>query len=121
MVGGRVEAGLGDLNIMQRIDPAILDEMTRRLIEALKPEKIILFGSHAWGEPDEDSDVDLLVIVRSSSLSPSRRAAHAHRCLRGLGRAKDVIVKTSDEVENERKVHASLVSEALERGFVLHG
>jgi predicted nucleotidyltransferase len=106
---------------MKPLPKEILDEMTRRLVENLRPERIILFGSHAWGEPDEDSDVDLLVIVRHSDLPPAKRAMHAHRCLRGLGVSKDVIVKTVAEVDRERRVHASLVSEALERGRPLYG
>ena len=44
----------------------ILAEMTRRLVREFAPEQVILFGSHAWGELNEDSDVDLSVIKESS-------------------------------------------------------
>lgn len=36
--------------------------MVKRIVRALKPEKVILFGSYAYGSPASDSDVDLLVI-----------------------------------------------------------
>jgi len=45
--------------IAERLEPYL-----RVLVERIKPEKVILFGSYAYGEPDEHSDVDLLVIRR---------------------------------------------------------
>jgi predicted nucleotidyltransferase len=49
----------------------LTEEFTRLLIEKLKktdPCKIILFGSHAYGEPDAASDVDLLVVTEDDFL-----------------------------------------------------
>jgi predicted nucleotidyltransferase len=43
------------------------DELRNRICEALKPlhpEKVILFGSYAWGQPTEDSDIDLYVVTQ---------------------------------------------------------
>jgi len=40
-----------------------INELTHRIINNFKPEKIILFGSYAYGNPSEDSDVDLLVLL----------------------------------------------------------
>ncbi len=39
-----------------------LRELTEKIVEEFKPEKVILFGSWAWGVPGPDSDVDLLVV-----------------------------------------------------------
>ncbi|TSC62532.1 MAG: DNA polymerase subunit beta [Parcubacteria group bacterium Gr01-1014_48] len=39
-----------------------IQEVVDKIVREFKPEKVILFGSHAWGEPTEDSDVDLFVI-----------------------------------------------------------
>ncbi len=61
--------------------PMSLTEVTRRLVAELKPERIILFGSHAWGRPTEHSDVDLLVIAPHSDRRPAQRATNAYRCL----------------------------------------
>lgn len=44
----------------------ILDDMVRKIVEGYQPEKIILFGSYAYGDPDEDSDIDLLIIKETS-------------------------------------------------------
>ncbi len=106
---------------MKSISTDLLEEMTRRLVAELQPEQIILFGSHAWGKPDEDSDVDLLVIVPGSDDKPTGRAMRAYRCLRGLLVPADILVKTRSEVERFRRVYASLESEILERGKVLYG
>jgi len=98
-----------------------IQEITRRLVAEFAPEKIILFGSHAWGHPDENSDLDLLVVVSESDQPPSRRAARAYRCLREVPVPLDILVKTREEVERTRHVPASLIHEVLERGQVLYG
>ncbi len=41
---------------------AQLQEVVRKIVEAFDPERIILFGSFAYGNPTPDSDVDLLII-----------------------------------------------------------
>jgi predicted nucleotidyltransferase len=86
-----------------------------------KPEQVWLFGSHAWGHPDEGSDLDLLVVVPESDEPPVRRAQRAHRCLRGLGISKDILVKTRPELERFRHVRSSLEAEILERGRLIYG
>ena len=99
----------------------ILQEMTRRLVAEFQPTQIFLFGSHAWGQPTEDSDVDLLVIVPSSEKSRMERGLQARRCLRGLNTPKDVLVETQAEVARASSVYATLESEILERGIKLYG
>ena len=49
---------------MKTIQPGLLEEAVERLKKEFQPEEIYLFGSHAWGTPSEDSDVDLMVIGR---------------------------------------------------------
>ena len=66
---------------MKIVSNDLLAEMTRRLVAEFQPEQIILFGSHAWGTPSPDSDIDLLVVVSASQLPPAQRAVRAHRAL----------------------------------------
>lgn len=100
---------------------SLLPEVARRLVAGLKAERVILFGSYAWGNPDADSDIDLLVIVPDSELSPTQRAMRAYRYLRGLPFPIDVLVRTRAEVDRATRVPASLISEVLERGRALYG
>lgn len=106
---------------MTTVDTTVLDEMTRRLVAEFQPEQIILFGSHAWGNPEPGSDVDLMVIVRDSDAAPIERALRARRCLSDISVPKDILVKTRAEVERFRHVYASLEAEVLECGKVLYG
>ena len=101
--------------------PLGLTEITRRLVAEFAPERIILFGSHAWGHPTPDSDIDLLVVVPESKLPPPRRAARAYRCLREVPVPLDILVRTRAEVEGTRHVPASLLNEIFERGRLLYG
>lgn len=99
----------------------LLDLITGRLVVALKPEQIILFGSHAYGQPTEDSDLDLLVVVTESSEPRYRRARRAYAALRGIAMPTDVIVLTRDEVQGKVNVPSSLVSRAIHEGRLLYG
>jgi predicted nucleotidyltransferase len=98
-----------------------LDQAVQRLVKEFNPNKIILFGSQAWGTPDAGSDVDILVIVPASDVPPTRRASQAYRCLQGLRMPFEVIVSTQKEIERYRSVPASLTRKILEQGEVLYG
>ena len=86
-----------------------------------QPEQVWLFGSHAWGNPHEDSDVDFLVVVPRSDETPIRRSLRAHRCLRGLRMPKDVLVETRQEVDRVKELKTSLENAILSRGRRLYG
>lgn len=50
---------------MESITDELIQEIKNRIVSGVHPEKIILFGSYAYGTPTKDSDVDLLVIMPS--------------------------------------------------------
>ncbi|MBE9159198.1 nucleotidyltransferase domain-containing protein [Nodosilinea sp. LEGE 06152] len=106
---------------MPPLTTALLDSITQHLVAALQPEQIILFGSYAYGEPNEDSDIDLLVIVSQSDEPGYRRARVAYKALRGLGIPKNILLMTRTEVDRKKNVASSLVCEALHHGQVLYG
>lgn len=71
-----------------RTDNAELAEITRRLVEAYRPERVYLFGSCARGTSGADSDYDLLVVVPDDTSPAFRRSARAYEALWGSrGRA----------------------------------
>ena len=67
-------------------DQTILADIVRRVVEAAKPEKIILFGSAARGEMGPDSDIDLLVI-KAGKFHRWQLTTAIYRQLRGKGAA----------------------------------
>jgi uncharacterized protein len=103
------------------IDQPLLDEIANRLADELHAEGVWLFGSHVWGTPDEGSDLDLFVVVPESREAPVDRMRRAHRCLRGLGIAKDVLVKTHEEFERMRALPSTLDYLVFHRGRRLYG
>ena len=106
---------------MKTLDDALLRTVTQRLVSEFQPDQVWLYGSHAWGQPHEDSDVDLFVVVPHSDETPIRRSQRAHRCLRGLRMPKDVLVETRQEVARVKELETSLENTILSRGRRLYG
>ena len=106
---------------MKTIPSGVLEEAVERLKAEFQPEEIYLFGSHAWGTPDDDSDVDLMVIIPDSDERGIKRMQRAHHCLRGIGFAKDVLVPTRTQVDRYKHLRASLFHQVLAKGRKLYG
>jgi predicted nucleotidyltransferase len=106
---------------VKTLDDALLQTVTQRLVAEFQPDQVWLYGSHAWGKPHDDSDVDLLVVVPQSDETPIRRSQRAHRCLRGLRLPKDVLVETRQEVDRVKELKTSLENVILSRGRRLYG
>ena len=97
----------------------LLAEVTRRIVEGFQPLKIILFGSHAWGTPRADSDVDLMVIM-NSDLRPAQRSAQISMACRPRGLPMDIIVRTPAELEQRLKIADPFVRRIVEQGRILY-
>jgi len=78
----------------------LIQNVKERLISAYDPQAIYLFGSRAWGKADTESDIDVLVVVKTSQEKPYKRSLKGIHSLKGLRVAKDIIVYTKDEFEN---------------------
>jgi len=100
-------------------DKQVIDQMAKRIAEMFHPEKIILFGSMATGEPTADSDVDLLVVVREVDDRRKLRI-EMHRAVTGLGLPKDIVVLTTEEFERKRKIPGTIAYPADREGRVLY-
>ncbi|MCL5437015.1 MAG: nucleotidyltransferase domain-containing protein [Candidatus Dependentiae bacterium] len=102
------------------VSQATMNEVKKRLIETYNPREIYLFGSYAWGNPTEESDLDLLVVVDESKEKSHRRAVAGHHALYGLRIFKDLLVLTQREFEEEASDPMSLCSKIREQGKVLY-
>jgi predicted nucleotidyltransferase len=106
---------------MKTLAPDLLEEIVHRLVEDLRPEQIILFGSHAWGTPTDDSDIDLLLVMPENGLSRAEIDLRARASLRDLGISKDILIRTRAQLERYGGVAASLERKILDRGVRLYG
>jgi len=106
---------------VKTIPQGLLEEAVERLKAEFQPEEIYLFGSHAWGTPTEDSDVDLMVVLPQSDERPIRRDQRAQHCLGRLPISMDVLVRTRREVNRVREVRGSLTREVLQNGRKIYG
>lgn len=93
---------------------AFVDQVVRRF----RPGKVILFGSYAYGEPTEDSDVDLMVILPHRG--PAARMATRIRLACPRTFPMDLVVRTPSEVHRGIRSGDPLLREVMEKGVVLH-
>jgi len=107
------------LKKIKKVDKALLNDVTRRIVEAVDPEKIILFGSHAYGKPSKDSDLDILVIMKSN-LPRYKRSVPIYKALTGMLIPKDIIVYTPQEVEEWDNVPQAFVTTAVNKGKIIY-
>ena len=101
------------------VTDTILDEMVSRIVEAVHPDKIILFGSHARGDAGPDSDVDLLVVMPVKK-SRRRTAAEIGVALHDIRVAKDIIVTTPESFSWRKDVCGTIERPAHLEGKVLY-
>jgi uncharacterized protein len=102
-----------------RVTKRLLHNMAQRIVAHFQPEKIILFGSYAYGKPHADSDVDLLVIMESDD-SPAQRAMRVVPVARVAGVPMDVLVRTPAEIAYRLAIGDHFIKEILTKGRVLY-
>jgi predicted nucleotidyltransferase len=94
-------------------------EMADRIVARFKPEKIILFGSHARGEGGQDSDVDLLVVMPVKG-SKRKTRLNIRQALRDIHIPKDIIVSTPEEFAWRKEIAGTIERPAVREGEVLY-
>lgn len=106
------------------LSPELSQKITSRLVNQLNPAAIILFGSHAWGNPDEESDIDLCVIVPDDTPNFDRIewAAQGLEALMDMpiSLSFDILVQRRSLIEQGRQIPGSLEQVILDKGLVLY-
>ncbi len=110
-----------NLKAMVAVTQNTLDEVTRRLVEALKPERIYLFGSQAYGEPERHSDLDLLVVVENPDQRPIDLDVRAREAIGNVGCAVDVLVYEREQFDRRASWRANFEHTVREKGHLLYG
>ena len=95
----------------------ILD-LSDRIVRQVAPDRIVLFGSYAYGTPDSGSDVDLLVVMPFEG-KPYRKAAEIAASVHA-GFPLDILVMRPEDVERRYREADPLVRDALDRGRALY-
>jgi uncharacterized protein len=108
---------------MVYISRELIDEMADRIVREVDPEKIVLFGSWARGEANEQSDVDFLIVEREP-FGPNRsrreEAVRIWECLYEFRVPKDILVYSVDEIDQWKNSSYHVVGRALKEGKVLY-
>lgn len=96
-----------------------IEEAKNRLVKEFNPKKIYVFGSYAWGTPNEDSDLDLMIVTRESGdkLKDMRRGIKA---LRGIGFSKDIMVESENEFLLNARDSNKIENEISTRGYLIY-
>jgi len=90
----------------------------KQVVARFHPQRIILFGSYAYGKPTPDSDVDLLVIMAHRG-HPAMQAAEIRKAVRA-GFPMDLIVRSPREIRRRLDKGDFFIREIMERGQALH-
>ena len=96
-----------------------LPEAVQRIAQALRPDKIILFGSYANGTPTPDSDVDLLVVMNTTASSKERSWA-VSKLLIPRPFPVDILVRTPKEIKLALGKGDFFIEEIVTQGKVLY-
>ena len=97
----------------------VANEVTRRILETVQPQRVLLFGSSVRGQFTKDSDLDVLVIVRGP-VHRRKLAQKIIRNLRGVGAPVDIVVATEEDVAQYGDKYGSILRPALMEGQVLY-
>lgn len=96
-----------------------IPEMKEKIVKEFNPEKIILFGSYAWGNPTDDSDIDLF-IIKKSVLSRLERQMELRRKLWGSDIPMDLLVYTPEEVKKRLDIEDPFIEYIFSKGKILY-
>lgn len=96
-----------------------LETITQRIVKTFNPERIILFGSYAYGKPNADSDMDLLIVMESDE-RPAVRSAKVSKVVRPRLFPVDIMVRTPKEVKQRLEMGDYFFQEIFAKGKVLY-
>jgi len=92
--------------------------LTQQIVQQFHPDRVILFGSYAYGKPKSDSDVDLLVILPFSE-NPARKSVEILNSVRPTFEV-DLLARTPQQFTARLALNDFFMREIDEKGIVLH-
>jgi len=96
-----------------------IQEVADKIVKEYQPEKIILFGSYAWGKPHKDSDVDLF-IIKETQVAPLARIEMVDKIFSRREFPMDFLVYTPEQVEKRIAIEDLFVKDVITNGKILY-
>lgn len=100
-----------------------IDKIKKLLVSKYQPQKIILYGSFAWGKPDKDSDLDLFIVKQVKQPRPAREQEIYRLLMRYFADRKlpvDIIVHTPKETDERLLLGDPFIKDVISRGKVIY-
>lgn len=106
------------VEVRRRVPKRAIHDVVRQIVDQFHPQRIILFGSYAYGRPKPESDVDLLVVMPTSlrEIEQAVRICQAIEYHFGL----DLIVRTPETVTRRLELGDPFLKEVISKGNVLY-
>lgn len=120
MVRRKSRARPGSVPEVVGTNDALLSEILRRLVEVLQPQRVYLFGSRARGDAQQDSDYDLLIVVKERTDQGREMEQRAYGAMWGLRAPVDIVIMTADYFEWMLDAAASLPATVQREGRLLY-
>ncbi|MFH1247172.1 MAG: nucleotidyltransferase domain-containing protein [Candidatus Micrarchaeota archaeon] len=103
-------------------DKNVVAKLIREIVKRYSPVKVIIFGSHAWGKPSKDSDLDIF-IVKDTRKTLNKRFAEVQKLLHGLHGSLPIqpLVLTPLEVQKRLELGDPFILKILKEGRQVYG
>ncbi len=100
----------------------LVSRLVQHIVSGYRPERIILFGSYAYGQPTEDSDIDLLIIKETTERPIDRRLTVRRMAYDPQRRiALSPLVLTPAELSRRLQAGDAFITEIVTRGRIVYG
>lgn len=97
---------------------AHIQKLCKQIVDRFRPQKVILFGSYAWGTPNFDSDIDLLVVMPYDGNELQQMANVRGKLDSSM--PLDVLVKTPEQIDRDLETDNFFTREIIENGVTLY-
>lgn len=102
-------------NINKKLNPIV-----KKIVQEYQPDRIVLFGSYAWGNPTEDSDVDLFIVKKSAKRRIDRARELRAKLIGNKFPPMDLLIYTPEELDGRVAIEDFFIKDVLEKGKVLY-
>jgi len=106
------------INKRSRIPQAAIDDVVQQIADKFKPNKIILFGSYAYGNPKRESDVDMLVVMKTDLKESQQEIKILQNIDYHFG--LDLLVKTPASLKKRLRLGDVFMKEITQKGKVIY-